>query len=292
MKHIYLVNRFYLKERGDDLIRKLEKASDALCRDYEIVQLHSPEEAGEIRNRYQETEHIITTIGGDGSVNLLLNNLVGTKNVLSFLPSGTGNDFYRMCEESMENGLREVDIIRINDRFFINTACFGIDADIANDERFIHNRLIPKPMRFNAGVLYHFLTWNRGRKLRVECNDEVIEKEFTTVVACNGRYYGGGYRISPESDPCDGKMEIYLVNSLPKIKMAKTILSIKEAGHLQNPALRKITATKMTVETEHDAGVNIDGEAMAGSRFELEVLPRGARLYYDRELIGRMKRNE
>ena len=300
MKYIYVLNRFQTREKTPQLIKKLEETSARFNREYEIRIHETPEDAARLKEDYRDTEYIVTAIGGDGSINHLLNDLVGTKNILSFIPFGTGNDFARaMVQElsdpvrepdiqergNQESGLREADIVRINDRYFINVACFGIDADIANDDRFVHSRLIPKPLRFHAGVLFHFLSYRKGRRLKVECNGETIEKEVTSVVAANSQYYGGGYRISPGSRIDDGIMEIYIVDHLSRPRMAKVILSMKHAGHLNHPAVRMIQSGKAVVSSPVPFRANIDGEPLYSDRFEIELIPKGIRLAYDKAFL-------
>ena len=288
MKYIYLVNRFNLKDKTAQIVEQLKKASEEFGRSYEIVISDTVKEALDLKDRFQETEDIVTAIGGDGSINNILNQIVGTKNILSYIPIGTGNDFYRANLEDLEDGIRDVDIIRINDRYFINVACFGIDADIANDEKFIHNRFIPESMRYNAGVVYHFLTY-KPRKIKIECGDRVIEKELTTAVVGNAKYYGGGYKVSPYGKIDDGVMEIYLVDRLNKAKMANIILSMKNAGHLKNPALHSLTGNKVIISSDQPFGANIDGETLRSDRFELELIPKAIKLDFDRKFIERMR---
>ncbi len=288
MKYIYLVNRFNLKDKTAQIVEQLKKASEEFGRSYEIVISDTVKEALDLKDRFQETEDIVTAIGGDGSINNILNQIVGTKNILSYIPIGTGNDFYRANLEDLEDGIRDVDIIRINDRYFINVACFGIDADIANDEKFIHNRFIPESMRYNAGVVYHFLTY-KPRKIKIECGDRVIEKELTTAIVGNAKYYGGGYKVSPYGKIDDGIMEIYLVDRLNKAKMANIILSMKNAGHLKNPALHSLTGNKVIISSDQPFGANIDGETLRSDRFELELIPKAIKLDFDRKFIERMR---
>lgn len=283
MKYIYVVNRFTFKDRTDEVIRVLKAASEAFHRDCAVVVNETVGDAAAMRERFRDTEYVITAVGGDGSLHQLLNELIGTKNILALVPLGTGNDFYRYCAANMDNGVHEVDLIQVNDRWSINTVCFGIDADIANDDSFIHNRFIPRPLRFHAGVLYHFLTWKKGRRLKVECGEETIEQDFTTVVAANGWYYGSGYKVSPGGRVDDGLMDVYLVDALGKINMARTILSIKNAGHLQNPAVRHLQARRITVSSGQPFKANLDGEPCLHDRFELEMRPAGIRFDFHRE---------
>ena len=284
MKYIYVVNRFNLKDRTQDIIRSLENASEKFNREYEIVINDTVEQAKSISTKYKDTEYIITAIGGDGSINLLLNDIVNTNNILSYIPIGTGNDFYRASIENLENGIHDVDLIRINDRYCINVACFGIDADIANDDNFIHNNLIPEAMRYDAGVVYYFLTY-KGRKLKIEVNDRTIEKDVTTVVVANSNYYGGGYKVAPNSIINDGQMEVYIVDKLNKIKMASIILSMKDAGHLNNPALEVINTDRLLISADKPFKANIDGEALLSDRFEIELVPNRFRIELNKEFI-------
>ncbi len=287
MKFIYLLNRFNLKEETPEIEKRLRKVSALFKRDYEICISDTVEELRETMKRFKDTEYIITTVGGDGSINLLLNDLIGTNNILSFIPHGTGNDFCRYCMEEVNDGIHEVDLIRINDRYFINVACFGIDADIANDDRFIHNPLIPKSMRYNAGVVYYFLTYS-PKTMEVFVNGEKIKGSFTTIIAANARYYGGGYRPSPNSLIDDGKMEILLVDELNKISMAKTILSMKDASHLKNPAVRVFETNELILSSDTKIGANIDGEPLFAERFELKLIPKGFRIHFEKAFLEAM----
>ena len=289
MKYIYLVNRFSLKEEADPIIEKLRSVSEAFGRDYEICVNETVEETKKTMSRFKNSEQIITAVGGDGSINLLLNDLIGTKNILSFVPNGTGNDFYRYCLEELDDGIHDVDIVKINDRYFINVACFGIDADIANDDRFIHNRFIPKSMRYNAGVVYYFLTY-KPKTMKVAIDGKEIQGRFTTIIAANARYYGGGYRPSPTSFIDDGKMEILLVDELNKPAMAKTILSMKDASHLKNPAVHSYTGDKFILSSDSVIGANIDGEPLYADRFEIKMIPKGFRIDFNKRFIEEMSK--
>ncbi|MBQ6559266.1 MAG: hypothetical protein IJL85_00360 [Erysipelotrichaceae bacterium] len=288
MKYLYVVNRFYFKEKTDEIIKTLEKVSLEFGRDFEILVNDTIGDALLNKEMFKDRECIVTALGGDGSVNRILNNIVDTKNILSYIPIGTGNDFYRGNLEVLENGIHDVDLIRINDTWCINIACFGIDADIANDDRFIHNKLIPESMRYNAAVVYHFLTYN-GRRMKISCNDEVYDRDYTTVVVANSRYYGSGYKVSPFSEIDDGMMEVYLVDRLNKANMAKVILSMKDASHLKNPAVKALQTDRLVISADTPFTANIDGELLTADRFEIQIIPKKVRLDFDTDFIKKVR---
>ena len=287
MKYIYLINRFKLKDKTDMMVNKLVSVSEELNREYETIIVDKVEDVHDVMDSLKDRQDIITAIGGDGSLNLVLNDIIDTKNILAFVPYGTGNDFVRAIMQDNKDGLQDIDVIKINDRYFINVACFGIDADIANDERYIHNNLIPPSMRYNAGVVHHFLTY-KPRIMKVECDNQVFEKPFTTVVVANSKYYGGGYNVSPNSKINDGKMEVLMVDKLNKVSMAKIILSMKDAGHLNNPALKMFETDKLVISSDKPFGANIDGEPLISDRFEIEILPKRFRIDINKNFINKM----
>lgn len=285
MRHIYMINRFHLLDKTDEISNRIRKACEDTGQEYVIEINKTPEESTACVLRYKDSGSVLTCVGGDGTINHLVNDVAGSDTVISFIPFGTGNDFFHACSERLKDGISVSDTVRINDRFFINAACFGIDADIANDEAFIHNRLIPRSMRFNAAAVYHFLTWKKGRHLRLEFDSEIIEKDFITVVASNSRYYGGGYNIAPDSRNDDGVMTVCIADHLKKLNMARTILSMKHAGHLNNPAVRIVRIKNLVISSDRPFAANIDGERLVSDRFELELLPKSCRIWFDRAFL-------
>jgi diacylglycerol kinase family enzyme len=108
-------------------------------------------------------------------------------------------------------------------------------------------------------------------------------------VAANGRYYGGGYKVSPGSLPDDGLMEVYLVDSMPKIRMAGVILSMKHAGHLKNPAVHMIRTKELQIISDRPINASIDGEAMQSDHFDLKLIPKGIALEFNSEFIDQFQ---
>ena len=288
MKYIFLLNSFSLKERIPTVLDKIREVCKKLNIDYEVEINSEIKSTEDILEDYKNSEDIIFAIGGDGIINRVLNSIVGTKNKLGYIPYGTGNDFYRSNKELLKQGLNKIDLVKINDKYFINIACFGIDADIANNENLIHSKIIPKKERYNISLLYNFIKY-RARSAKVEINEDTYLDKYTTIVVCNGRYYGGGYKIAPTSKLDDGLLDVYLVRKMPKIKMAKLILSMKNAKHENSPNVNKIQTDKLTIKSEKDISSNIDGEILTSKEFNIQIIPKGIEVYYDEKLIELLK---
>ena len=283
MKYVFILNSFGNKDIKKTYNR-IDEISKYLGIDY-IIEVNSKfESTEEILNRYKYSNDIIVAVGGDGMINRVLNGIVDTDNLLSYIPNGTGNDFNRTVKETLNSGSNKIDVVRINNKHFINVACFGVDAEIANDDRFVHCNFLPKFLRYDAGVIYHFFSF-KPKSFEVSINDEVIKGDFTTIALTNARYYGNGYNIGPSSEVNDGKIEVYLVEELKKLEMAKTILSMKEGKHEDSPYIIKKTTDKLSIKSDNLISSNIDGEPLNDYNFDIEVLPKKIEVYNNEDLI-------
>ena len=286
MKHIFLINRFSLKKKTDKIIKKIEKISNELNIDYTIEVNSESRTTEEILKKYKNDENIIVAVGGDGTINRVLNKIVGTKNVLGYLPFGTGNDFYRTNKEDLEKGINEIDLIKINNRYFINVACFGIDADIGNADDIVHSKLIPKSQRYNISVLHHFFKY-KPREIEIEMNNKNEKSLFTSIILCNGKYYGGGYNIGPHSSLTDGLLDVYLVYRQSKINTAKLVMKAKKGKHEELNGVERINTSKLILKSKNAISSNVDGEIIKAKRFDIEVLAKGIKVYYNQDLIDK-----
>lgn len=286
MKYIFILNSFG-KRDIKDIYQKIEVVSKYLNLNYQIEVNSTNLSTNDILKKYQNTRNIIVAVGGDGMINKVLNGIVNTNNMLSYIPYGTGNDLDKTVKETLQDGRNIVDLVRINDRYFINIACFGIDADIANDDSFIHNKYIPRNLRYNAGVIYHFLKY-KAKNMEIAIDSDIIDDKFTTVAVCNARYYGGGYKIAPGSLLNDGLVEVYLVKELDRLNMAKTILSMKDGSHELSPYVKKIRTDSLNISSDIPISSNIDGEILTASEFDIEVEPKAIEIFNNQELIEKV----
>ena len=289
MKYIFILNRFSLKSNTSLIVEKIEKACKKRKLDYKIEINNSNLSTEDILKKYKKTKSIIMAVGGDGTINRVLNGIVGTKNILGYIPYGTGNDFYRANQEVLDKGINTIDLISINNKYFINIACFGIDADIGNNDEIIHSKFIPEKQRYNMSLIYHFLKY-KTKPVKVYYNDNVWESDMTTIAVCNGKYYGGGYKVGYKAKLDNGTVDVYLIDKMKKTMMAKLIKGMNKGLHEESIHTTKIMAKRLKIEFNEDVSSNIDGEKLASRVFNIEVIPKGITIYYDQELIDEINK--
>lgn len=284
MKYIFILNSFALKGDTEKIKHKIEEYCTLENMEF-IIEINSEEvDTEDIVAKYRDQKNILIAVGGDGTVNRVLNGIAGTDNILGVIPLGSGNDFYKSVKKDLKEYYNSIDLVRINDRYFVNVACFGIDADVANNKCKVTSPLIPKSQRYNASLLKTFSQY-KCRDLEIEINDERLKGQYTTVAVCNGMYYGNGYKISPTSNPTNGLLDIYVVDKVNKLRMVNLILKMRDGNHTNEKEVHYYQANKLTIKSPESFVANIDGEELFDRKFEIEVIKDGIMLYYDRSLI-------
>ena len=283
MKYIFIVNTNAGKGRYKTLIPKIEEECKKRNRDFEIRYITEEKNGYDIAMEYKLEENVIYVVGGDGTLSVTLPGIVGTKNKLGIIPAGSGNDTYRTIK-TMEDGEALIDIGKVNNRYFINVACTGIDAEVGNNIEKFRGTIIPSSQFYNASILYTFITF-KCKKIKIKTSIKNIEDKYTILSVCNGSYYGGGFKIAPKSRLTDGLLDIYYAEKMPKIKMIPLILKLKEGKHEGRRRIHKFRTNHVELELDEEIAFNVDGEKMIDKNFIIDVLPKAITLYNDKEFV-------
>ncbi len=278
MKHIFILNT-YGKRNHRYVINEIFKYCVNHNMDYKI-EVNSKESTEEIVRKNSDKNNIIYAVGGDGMINKVLNEVVKTDATLSYLPYGTGNDFNRVLS-TYDTGIMDVNLGKINDKYFVNVACFGVDADVANDERFVH---VFGNQGYNLGALYHFLTY-RPKEFEVYYNNDATWGKFSTIAVCNGMYYGKKYKIAPSADIQDNLFDVYLVDDLNRARLAKTILKMKNGNHEGMYGVEKYLLDNIIIRSRKAIKANVDGEVLESDEFNIS-LANNIKIYNNRDMIN------
>lgn len=277
MKHVFIMNDTKKNHDFEPTIHEVLKEYD-----YQIIYTHSPDEVIQHQKKFEEPTRFYS-VGGDGSINSVMQGVVNTHHELAVIPLGTGNDFIKMLttesnpaeclRKSLEGTVEKIDTVQINDRYFVNTACFGVDSIIANH---VHDTpdipLVPKSKSYIVGILQHVFKYNFEPITILEKGKVLFSGPATLCTLNNGKFYGGGFEITPNADFQDGIMDIVVVDKVPKSKIpylitfviGKTLHKRKEAHFFR--------VKEATVITKNPG--NLDGDELKiYDRYEFKVLP-------------------
>lgn len=283
MKYIFIINEIAGKGKAKKLQPNIEKACKDRNVEYEIRYITKDKSGYDIAIEYKDKEYVIYVVGGDGTIAVTLPGLIGTKNQLGIIPAGSGNDTYRTIK-TMSKGDTPIDIGKINDTYFINVACSGIDAEVGNNMDKLRNTIIPSSQLYNASLIYTFVKF-KPKKMKMKTNIKTIEEKYTILSICNGGYYGGGFNIAPKSALTDGLLDIYYAEKMPKFKMIPLILKLKKGKHEGKRRVHKFRTNHIEIELEEEVTFNVDGEKLTDKKFIIDILPKALTLFNNNDFV-------
>lgn len=286
MKHIFIVNTIAGRGKYTKLLPNIEKVCKEENLEYEIRYITEELSGKDIALQYKDEENIIYSVGGDGTLTRILQGIIGSKNKLAVIPSGSGNDTYRTIQE-LPQGDNLVDIAKINDTFFINVACTGIDAEVGNNVEVLRKTKIPTSQLYNASIIYTFIKY-KFNKIKIKTKVKKIEDSYSILTICNGGYYGGGFNIGPKSLMTDGLLEIYYVEKMNKLKLIPLILKLKKGQHEGKRRVHKFRTKHVELELEKEIRFNIDGENIIDKHFVIDIIPKAITIYNNHEFLNKI----
>jgi YegS/Rv2252/BmrU family lipid kinase len=286
MKRIFIVNETSGNGKSKKVVPNIEKYCKEENIDFEIRYITKQKSGYKIALEYKDEENIIYVVGGDGTLTRILGAIVGTKNKLGIIPAGSGNDTYRTIK-NMKKGDNIIDLGKINNTYFINVACTGIDAEVGNNMDKMRNKLIPTSQRYNASLIYTFLKF-KFKNVKIKMEAKNIDSKYTILSICNGCFYGGGYNIGPKSLLTDGLLDVYYAEKMPKIAMIPLILKLKKGKHEGKRRIHKYRTKHTELEFKEKIVFNVDGEKLFGKKFKVEVIPKAITIYNDDKFVEKI----
>lgn len=275
-KHIFIIKPNLHSTKLETMIVTVMKGYQ-----YEIKYTKYPQHATMIARSYQDRNYRIYAVGGDGMIHEIVQGLIGSNNELVIIPAGTGNDFIRtiansndpavLLKMSLDLPAQPIDLIKANNIYCINVFCCAFDSEIANKVHCYQPiKYLPRALQY-AHVFVRRLSKYRlyPTKLFVE-GKQIYEGNLIVGAFCNGKYFGGGFKIGKDANIHDGLIDINLVSDIKK-RTIPYYLFLLLSGKLnrgKNYYHQKLTALEIQTKQE----VNIDGETYPAGDYYLEIV--------------------
>lgn len=249
------------------------------------------------RSASEEGARLLVAVGGDGTVNEVVNGLgPGRETELALIPRGTGGDLARTfgipakLDEAVRIALtgrvRTIDLGRASYRsrrgetessYFANVASAGMSGAVAQRT----NEAGRAPLGGRAAYLWSTLTvfarW-RNADVRVSVDGESRTGPMFDVIVANCRYLAGGMKIAPEALPDDGLLDVLLIGDVTKLDLVRTLPKIYRGTHLPHPKAELLRGAAVTVDAGQPLPVELDGEQPGTTPVRFDVVPRGLKL--------------
>lgn len=266
MKRIFIVNPKAGNGKSNNAIKAIKEICESDNLDFDVFYTTMRGDAEACAKYFSNPSNIIYSVGGDGTLNEVVNGIMHGNGILGIIPSGTGNDFVKSIPLSNSEVI-ECDLGKVNDRYFINVASVGIDANVAENAEIMKQKKIHPKMVYGASIIYSLM---KHRNISMDIN-ETKNCNTTLLAICNGKYYGGGIKISPNSNISDGELDIFFVQNLSTIRIMPLLLKLLKGSHLNDPKVIQWKTKKIHIDARELLICNVDGEIIKNDEFDIKL---------------------
>lgn len=256
------------------------------------LEVHRSKDVGDLESQVYRSVNggarRLVVVGGDGSIHEAANGIMRADGeaALGVIPCGTGNDFAKACGIPLDwehatslladriaagDPGRQVDIGRMNDRYFANGAGIGFDAKVTR---------IARSYRMPIGDLVYLLAVFRSMvdgittpHMRITAGKAIWNGPITLANIANGPWIGGMFHIAPDARNDDGVFDLLIAAPVSRSKILTLLPKLMKGSHMTEKEIVCEPVTHLTVECSDPIASHLDGEVQPlQERFEIELL--------------------
>lgn len=240
---------------------------------------------------------VVVAVGGDGTVQHVLHRGGGPfPCALGVLPLGTANDLARACGIPSDltaacavlrlGHTRSIDLVEVNGVPFVTSGGLGLPASVASRAGRLRDHPLVGPLvrrlRRNAYLVSAVVEVLRGAEPVVASVEGVAGHggpSHAAILVSNLPLLGG-FRPSPDADPCDGRVDLCVIESpRSRLRLVRLVARIRQGNVASSPEASTARTRSTTVISARPVAFLGDGEILArGTRFRIRVRPGGVRL--------------
>jgi len=303
MKYLLIANPASRRGKSAEKIPLIEEKLRRYALDFDLLLTENPGHAVDIALQETPNYDVIIAIGGDGTINEVVNGLMlALKNrvkipALGIISIGTGNDLIfgldqeegidAACELISKNTRRKIDIGHIiadevpAGRYFANGLGIGFDAAGG-----VLAEKIKWPRGFLAyliAALQNIFLYYTAPTLKIEFNEEIIEMPSLLVSVMNGRRVGGGFLTAPNALINDGFFDLCIAEEVSRPRMLTLLPMFLKGTQIHEPEIQMKRANELKISAiKGSMPIHTDGEiiCLESKEATIKIIPRAL------EIIG------
>ncbi|MEC9484722.1 MAG: diacylglycerol kinase family protein [Candidatus Izemoplasma sp.] len=173
----------------------------------------------DIKLYLRDKDHIdnIILLGGDGTINFMINSLYNEdiKQEIYIKRNGSGNDYLRTLkdQDSKAQTIMQVSLDNTT-RYFMNGAGIGIDGLVIDYVDKAHNK---GKFTYYLSTLKAMINYVPDQARCVIDDIPYTFNKTYSIMINNGKFVGGGMKMTPNANLSDDQLDIIIIHSIPKI---------------------------------------------------------------------------
>jgi diacylglycerol kinase (ATP) len=238
---------------------------------------------------------LVVAVGGDGTLNEVVNGIAQKDVDLATIPLGTGMDFVRTygiptkledaVRVALDGETRTIDAGRVRyrtwsggeaERWFANVGSVGMSGAVAQRANGMSKMLGGKVTFFYA-LTRVFLEWE-NTDVVVKLDDGERRGRMHDVIVANGVWHGGGMMLAPEARSDDGLFEVVFIGDVSKVDFLTTAPKIYKGKHVAHPKVEVVRSAHVHVDATEHLPIEVEGEQVGTTPAAFEVVPGALRV--------------
>ncbi|WP_299757736.1 diacylglycerol kinase family protein [uncultured Pontibacter sp.] len=268
---------------GDIEKEDLKEDLAAICLEheiqYEIFTTTGDNDKENLKKQLSEHEYeAVYAIGGDGTVSLVGDLLIGTNTPLGIIPLGSGNglakdlDIPQDTEEALEliknHVVRNIDTITLNGTPSIHLSDLGFNALVVKNFCEGDTR---GPGAYAWIALQEYLNYE-PKTYRIETDSDTYEGKAFMVTVANANAWGSNASINPDGILNDGMFEICLIEPFPRAASLGILYKLYTDSIDTSVYTRILKCKRATIYNQDLEVMHIDGEPVeTAKKIEVEM---------------------
>jgi diacylglycerol kinase (ATP) len=233
---------------------------------------------------------LLVVVGGDGSLNEVVNGVAGLDAEVAVIPAGTGQDFGRThglparfddaVMAVVDGRTVTIDLGRATydrgDRYFANIGTVGMSGAVARRANSMSKALGGR-VTFYYALTREFIGW-RNCEVTVTFDGGQRRGPMHDVIVANGCWHAGGMKLAPDARADDGLFDVVLIGDVSKLDFVTTSPKLYSGGHVAHPRVEVVRTAAVSIDAERPLPIEVDGEPVGTTPARFEIVPRALRL--------------
>lgn len=228
----------------------------------------------------------VVAVGGDGTINEVVNGLAGSDTPLAVIPTGTGNDLARSLKlpRSLVEAVRTlanprikpIDMGEDQGVYFTCIAGIGFPADVMYNVN-LRKGIFSGPPAIVWGIIKTFKELGEI-PLTLEVDGKVMTRNVQGVFILNTVYAGGGLQFSPEANYSDGLLDVLVMRDMSVWEVMSLLPRVYRGTHLSHPKVDFYRASQADVYCEQPVRKMFDGNIVGMTPIKARVFSQALKV--------------
>lgn len=280
-----------VQKQTDAIIEKL--VADHTLKQVEIIKTAGAGDAYKAARDFQPWQaDLILVVGGDGTVNEVVNGLLdgNHQTPLAILPAGTVNDFAgsmniprdtaKYCAMLRQFKTMRVDVGQAGKQYFLNVAAGGVLTDVAYKTTSEAKTVLGQLAYVINGALDFPSALLQTVTARFEADDRVIEDEIMLFIISNTSSVGGFRNLAPSASVTDGLLDVLIVYKQNWLDFLQLMVMVVNGDHMNHKGVSYFQTRALNISCKSTCKVPLDLDGELGEQLPVRVrnIPSAIRL--------------